>query len=145
LLGIEAGAEHLGLDLMLFTSARSRSTGRRSLTETGWNRVAITSGCILLGRHDDKHDIKALLDQDFPFVFVGRRGDEHGVVPYVGVDYRSATREVTERLLTLGHQRIGFFGDLGQSESAIDRIVGYRDAMESAGFKPMLYSSAVFD
>lgn len=144
LLGIEAGAEQLGLDLMLFTSAPTRSTGRRSLSETGWNRVAITAGCVLLGRHDDKYDIRALLEQDFPFVFVGRRDDEHGPVPYVGVDYRSATHDVVAHLLSLGHQRIGFFGDLGGSESALDRVVGYREAMQDAGRKPMLFNSEAF-
>lgn len=142
--GIEAGAEQLGLDLMLFTSAPSRSTGRRTLSETGWNRVAITDGCILLGRHDDKYDTEAMLAQKFPFVFLGRRDSGDQLVPYVGVDYNDSTRRVVEHLLRLGHRRIAFLGDLGQTESALDRVSGYRDAMKDAGLRPMLFSSTAF-
>lgn len=142
--GIEAGAEEAGVDLMLFTSAPSRSSGRRTLTDTGWNRVSITDGCILLGRQGDKYDIEALLAQNFPFVFVGRRDSEEQIVPFVGADYRTATREVVENLLTLGHERIAFLGDLGPSESASDRVRGYRDAMSTAGLRPMLFNSDAF-
>ena len=142
--GIEAGAEEVGVDLMLFTSAPTGDSGRRSLSDAGWNRISITDGCILLGRQGDKHDIQALSSQRFPFVFVGRRDSDEHVVPYVGADYRSATRQVIEHLLSLGHKRIAFLGDLGTSESARDRVAGYRDAMSAAGQRPMLFSSDAF-
>ncbi|MEI3847094.1 LacI family DNA-binding transcriptional regulator [Microbacterium sp. CCNWLW41] len=142
--GIEAGAEEVGVDLMLFTSAPTRSSGRRTLSDTGWNRISITDGCILLGRQGDKYDIQALSAQRFPFVFVGRRDSDECVVPYVGADYRSATRTVIEHLLTLGHRRIAFLGDLGTSESAADRVQGYREAMASAGLRPMLFNGEAF-
>ncbi|WP_165962825.1 LacI family DNA-binding transcriptional regulator [Occultella glacieicola] len=142
--GIEAGAEELGLDLMLFTSVPSRNTGHRTLSETGWNRVAITDGCILLGRHDDRYDTEAMLAQRFPFVFVGRRDSADRVIPYVGANYRHSTRHVVEHLLALGHRRIAFLGDLGLSESATDRHEGYRDAMTAAGLRPMIFSSDAF-
>lgn len=142
--GIEAGAEESGVDLLLFTSAPSRSSNRRTLSDTGWNRVAITDGCILLGRQGDMYDIEALLAQRFPFVFIGRRDSDKQVVPFIGADYRSATQEVIEHLLTLGHRRIAFLGDLGPSESASDRANGYRDAMAAAGLRPMLFNSDAF-
>lgn len=142
--GIEAAGEELGLDLLLFTSAPSRNTGQRTLSETGWNRVAITDGCILLGRHDDKYDTQAMITQKFPFVFLGRRESADQVVPYVGANYRTSTHRVVEHLLDLGHRRIAFLGDLGESESAIDRVSGYRGAMTAAGLRPMLFNSAAF-
>lgn len=143
LMGIEASAEELGLDLLLFTSAPA-TAGRRHLSETGWNRLGVTDGCILLGRHDDKFDIATLLKKRFPFVFIGRRESSQGEVPYMGADYISATRHVVEHLLRMRHQRIAFLGDLGAAESSVDRVTGYREAMAAAGVRPMMFEHGAF-
>lgn len=140
--GIESAAESLGLDLLLFTSAPSRGSDRRNLADTGWNRVGMTDGCLLLGRQDDKYDTRALIAQRFPFVFLGRRDWTTHEVPYVGADYRSATQHLVQHLLSLGHDRIAFLGDLGESESSLDRVLGYREAMTDAGLRPMLFNNA---
>lgn len=58
----------------------------------------------------------------------------------VSVDHRAAGRLATQHLLDLGHERIGFVGDLerqssGFVSSALHRR-GYRDALESARIRP---------
>lgn len=138
LAGIEAEAEALGCDLMLFTSARV-AHGRRQLFDDGWNRLRITDGCVLLGRHVHRPDLDRLRQDEFPYVFVGRRECGTGPVPYVGADYVTATAEVVRMLVDRGHRRIGFLGDLGPDESSTDRVTGYRTAMEAAGLAPLAF------
>lgn len=61
-------------------------------------------------------------------------------------DELGAARKITERLLALGHRRIGFAGyGRGTSEpswhySSVDRYAGYAQAMEQAGLSPRLLS-----
>ncbi|MET8349059.1 LacI family DNA-binding transcriptional regulator [Micromonospora sp. NPDC005206] len=136
LVGVEAQTEELGCDLLFFTSTPSRE-GRR-LLGGGFRRLGIADGCVLLGRHDDKRDLADLLSRDFPFAFIGRRESDAGTVPYVGADYVTATREVVERLFALGHERVGFVGDLRRDEPSVDRAQGYHQAVRAAGSRPVV-------
>lgn len=144
LVGIEREAEARGLDLLLFTSAPVR-TGRRRLLDDGASRLGMADGCLLLGQHDDKRDLAELIDRGFPFVFVGRRESDAGLVPYAAADYAAATHAVVERLVGLGHERIGYLGDLGPNESHVDRRAGYRAAVRAAGLRPVLLDGTSID
>lgn len=144
LVGMEAQAEESGLDLLMFTSA-PLDGGRRRLADAGWNRLAIADGCILIGRHTDRNEVAWLLERNYPFVFVGRRspmGERE--VPFVGADYITATADLTRRMLEAGHTRIAFVGDLSGTTSALDRISGYRDTVQAAGLRPILFDHGAF-
>jgi len=132
LVGIEHAAEQLGVDMLLFTSARVVD-GRRQLARDGWQRLGIADGCLLLGQHEDQGELQHLLDTNYPFVFVGKRVSEGRMLPYVGADYVAATTRQVERLVALGHRRIGFVGLQGSDQSTLDRIEGYRAAMRAHG------------
>lgn len=134
LLGIEEAAQTHGFDLLLFTSAGS--AGDRAIYRSGVNRLQAADGCVLLGRGGDVDELRRLSQDRLPVVFVGRRdlGAEVGPVAFVGADYAKATQEVTEHLLGLGHQRIAYLGWQDSAEPTVDRLAGYRQAMESAGF-----------
>ncbi|MDR6099993.1 DNA-binding LacI/PurR family transcriptional regulator [Agrobacterium larrymoorei] len=55
----------------------------------------------------------------------------------VSVDNRAAMRELTEKLLNLGHRSILFVGGrFASSDRAINRYRGYCDAMKAAGCQP---------
>lgn len=142
--GIEREAEAQGLDLLLFTSAPVRS-GRRRLLDDGASRLGMADGCLLLGQHDDKRDLAELIGRGFPFVFVGRRESDAGLVPYAAADYAAATQAVVERLVDLGHERIGYLGDLGPNESHKDRRAGYHAAVAAAGLRPVLLDGTSID
>lgn len=144
LAGIEAEAERSGVDLLLYTSARVEN-GRRRLLAEGWDRLRVTDGCILIGRHEHRGELERLVEGGFPFVFVGRRELHSGIVPYVGADYRTATAEVVRRLVALSHERIAYLGDTSEHETAVDRISGYRDAMTAAGLVPLVFDYRDFD
>jgi DNA-binding LacI/PurR family transcriptional regulator len=132
LVGIEHAAERLGVDILLFTSARVVD-GRRRLTRDGWQRLGVADGCLLLGQHEDRGELQHLLDTNYPFVFIGKRGSDGGRLPYVGADYVGATARQVERLAERGHRRIGYVGMRGTDQPTLDRVDGYRTAMKTRG------------
>ncbi len=146
--GIEEESEAQGFDLLLFTSP-GRRQGRRKVYEEGSNRLGIADGCILLGRHTDRDELDRLVDERFPFVFIGRRESSAGPVSYVGGDYAAATAELYERLWSLGHRRIALVGYREESESTADRRTGYLRACRKHRKAPLALSdddpSAVYE
>lgn len=132
LIGIENAAEKLGVDMLLFTSARVVD-GRRQLSRDGWQRLGIADGCLLLGQQEDRGELQHLLDTNYPFVFIGKRSSEGRRLPYVGADYVTATARQVERLAALGHRRIGYVGPQTHDQPTRDRVDGYRQAMRGRG------------
>ncbi|UTT61196.1 substrate-binding domain-containing protein [Cellulosimicrobium cellulans] len=116
----------------MFTSARVVD-GRRRLTRDGWQRLGIADGCLLLGQHEDRGELQHLLDTNYPFVFIGKRGSDGGRLPYVGADYVAATARQVERLVELGHERIGYVGPRGTDQPTLDRVDAYRATMKAHG------------
>lgn len=130
LVGIENAAEQLGVDMLLFTSARVVD-GRRQLARDGWQRLGIADGCLLLGQHEDRGELQHLLDTNYPFVFIGKRVSEGRLLPYIGADYGAASARQVERLVSLGHTRIGYAGPQANDQPTLDRVEGYRQAMRA--------------
>ncbi|WP_283138439.1 LacI family DNA-binding transcriptional regulator [Rhizohabitans arisaemae] len=124
LVGIEAAAEAYGYDLVMFTSATG-SDGRRSIYREGVNRLAITDGCVLLGKHADRGELARLRDDGFPFTYVGRREIPGGAISYSAADYASATARVVDHLAGLGHRRIAYVGTATPGEYTADRDTGF--------------------
>lgn len=92
---------------------------------------------LVVGLNPTPDELVAFRSTDSPVVFVD--SDVPGFSS-VSVDHRAAGRLATRHLLELGHDRIGFVGDLentpsGFVSSALHRS-GYRDALESAGIPP---------
>ncbi len=138
LLGIEEEAEAQGFDLLLFTSG-GRRDGRRRIYDQGTNRLRIADGSVLLGRHNDPQELAQLVEEQFPFVFVGRRESPTGPISYVGADYVAATREVHDRLWALGHRRIGLLSVTEENEPTLDRRSGYEAAARKRRRAPLMY------
>jgi LacI family transcriptional regulator len=80
--------------------------------------------------HDPRVDL--LLDLGVPFVCHGRteRARDHA---WLDIDGEAAFVRATERLLSLGHRRIGFIGAPEQFTYARHRREGYRKALAQAG------------
>lgn len=133
LVGIEEGAEDLGYDLLLFTSA-GHQTGLRRIYRSGVNRLRMADGAILLGNEGSKEELQQLVDEGYPFVFVGRREVARGDVAYAGADYTAATSSVVEAMMAIGHRSIAYLGAPVQTESLTDRREGYRRALAGAGY-----------
>lgn len=129
LVGIEAAAESLGYDMLMFTSATG-SDGGRSIYRDGVNRLQLADGCVVLGKATNKDDIVRLRDEGFDFVLIGRRDIPDDAVTYVTANYDVATTEVVDHLVALGHRRIAYLPSRVASEPADDRDAGFRAARE---------------
>lgn len=134
LIGIEEEAEAQGYDLLLFTNS-CRPDGQRSVYRHGVNRLRLADGSLLLGVEQDKGELVQLVQEGYPFVFVGRRDVPNSNIAYVGADYVTATVQVVAHLIDQGHQRIAYLGETARTESHQDRYVGYIRAMSLAGLQ----------
>ena len=132
LVGIENEAEQAGFNLVLFTNAPTVNK-RRSIFQHGVNSLRLADGAILLGLHDDKTEIKRLIDEKYPFVFIGHREIENGRVPYVTYDATGATIQIMQYLFGLGHRSIAYFRLPQANEPSSDRENGYRLALQQTG------------
>lgn len=129
LTGIEAEAERAGCDLLLFTSAPVAG-GRRQVFH-GRNRLRLADGVLLLGVEMDPEELRRLVDGGFRVVAVGRR-DTPGI-PYVGIDYGTATAALVRRAVDLGHRRVLLLHRPGGGESVRDRRDGVRAGLRGTG------------
>ncbi|GII91578.1 LacI family DNA-binding transcriptional regulator [Sinosporangium siamense] len=127
LVGIEAAAEAHGYDLVLFTSATG-ADGRRSIYRDNVNRLALTDGCVLIGKNADRDELARLRDDGFPFTYVGRREVPGDPIGYSAADYASATAEVVDHLADLGHRRVAYLGSTTPGEYTADRDTGFWEA-----------------
>ena len=62
----------------------------------------------------------------------------------IDIDHRAAAHDMTEHLLGLGHQRIGFIGGPADVSTAVQRESGFRSAMSAAGLQPTLVARGDF-
>lgn len=139
LTGVEAAAESLGVDLLMFTSARVVD-GRRRLLEEG-SRLRMADGCVLLGREMDVDELGRLVETGYPFVAVGRRdGDER--IPYVGADYGTTVAQLVELAVERGHRRFAYLRLPFTAESTVDRLAGFSSALERHGLEAQVTTSA---
>ena len=132
LIGIENEAEQAGFNLVLFTNVPS-SQGRRSIFPHDVNSLRLADGTILLGLHEDKAEIKRLIREKYPFVFIGHREVDEGKIPYVAYDATGATIEIMHHLFELGHTKIAYFRLPQDNEPSSDRHNGYTLALQQAG------------
>ncbi len=119
LVGVEDAAAALGQDLVLFTGAAGQSP-------EAIRRVRVADGCLFFGRHVPDEPIARLVDSGFPIVYIGRRPELGGRIPYVGADYVTASADVVARLRGLGHRRVQYVRETDDAPSSADRERGVR-------------------
>ncbi|HTK08699.1 MAG TPA: LacI family DNA-binding transcriptional regulator [Ktedonobacteraceae bacterium] len=133
LIGIEEEAQAQDYDLLLFT--RPAAHGGRAIYKEGVNSLQVADGAILLGVYEGPDEIAHLLQDGFPFVYVGKREIPGGEIPYVAADYTEATAQVVAYMYSLGHRRILHLFDRNgvQREAHRDRQDGYILAHQRLG------------
>lgn len=90
-------------------------------------------GIILLYSKTDDKIMNYLLDKKFPFTVIGRPHMNAERITYVDNDNIYITKQVTDYLINLGHRKIAFIGVNYDHVFTIDRLQGYKQALEEAG------------
>ncbi|MDE5415570.1 LacI family DNA-binding transcriptional regulator [Alkalihalobacterium chitinilyticum] len=87
---------------------------------------------LLYSRVNDKI-MPFLIEQGFPFVLIGRPYNiDEDQVTFVNNDNFKAAKTVTEYLMLLGHEKIGFIGGNLDYVVTIDHLKGYKQALINA-------------
>lgn len=128
--GVAEVARVEGLDTVLSTSARSEEEVLDRMV-----RGKRVDGVLLLGSRTDDPVIRYVVNAKFPAVLLGRPSDNEPIA-HVNNDNVMAAYEATKHLIALGHERIGFLGGSEELLVTIDRVTGYRKALQEAGFAP---------
>lgn len=95
-------------------------------------RAGEIDGVILFSTHYDEGTIETLLEDNFPFVVMGREIlDER--VSYIVPDYYDGSYKATQYLIELGHRRIAFTTRPELTTANQARLNGYLAALSDAG------------
>ncbi|GAA3329703.1 hypothetical protein GCM10020331_079250 [Ectobacillus funiculus] len=86
---------------------------------------------LLYSRIDDPV-IQYLIEQQFPFVLIGKPHQSTGEVTYIDNDNYLAGRELTEYFISLGHKRLAFIGGSPDLMVTKERLAGFKEALKLA-------------
>ncbi|GLI27118.1 LacI family transcriptional regulator [Agromyces rhizosphaerae] len=128
-----------GMTLVLMTA--SEDDERRRVMD--FVRGGHINGVLLVSSHLDDPMTEQLAAAGVPTVSCGRPIGWESTIASVSADDRSGARVATEHLIGLGRRRIGVITGPLDIGGAIDRLDGYRDALEAAGlpFDPALVAT----
>ncbi len=126
--GISATLGEMDLQLVLLLPQSLRQLQHAEEYLTGGH----VDGALLAGLHADDPLPQRLVDRGLPVVVSGP--PPRGVrASYVDADNRHGGRLATEHLLSLGRRRVATIGGNLDMGSAVDRLLGYREAIAAAG------------
>lgn len=87
-------------------------------------------GVLMVSPYLEEKDVLQMLDHRVPVVLIGYRTDDPGM-DYVDSDNAQAAGQMVDHLVKLGHKKIAFIsGQVKTSRNAVDRLLGFRKAME---------------
>ena len=89
-----------------------------------------TDGVLLVLPSDEV--IAHLAHSGLPYVLIHNQGDQLSNVPSVRITSWEGGFVATQYLISLGHQRIAYIGKTAKAQDAIERIAGYRAALDTA-------------
>lgn len=100
---------------------------------TNRNRV---DGVVVHGPKVDEPRITLLNEIGLPFVVHGRSDNAQQPYSWFDVNNRHALKTLTDHVLKLGHERIGFANGLEKMNFARRRRLGYEEALAEHGIDP---------
>ncbi len=136
--GAAAIAQRYGYYLMIFTAPTPAEERHHSLTLFREGRI---DGVILTTARVHDTLLGDLQREGVPFAVIGRPAGRQ-VTYWVNNDNVADARAATAHLLQLGHRRIGLVTGPRQFVVTLDRMRGFRLAMQEAGQSPRLLAIA---
>jgi LacI family transcriptional regulator len=96
-------------------------------------RQGVVAGIVFSAGQVDDPLFEPLFASQTPMVSVGRSDDDR--VSYVDVDNRGSAQQVASHLLRLGNRRVATIAGPSFAPAAVDRLAGYRAAIEAFGLR----------
>ena len=124
--GAAAAEADKTLVLLVLQDEAAHERARRYL------RPEHVDGVLLMSLHGDDPLPRQLDRAGVPTVLLGRPLGRSGL-PFVDADNRGGARQAVEQLLGLGRRTIATIAAPSSTCAGIDRLDGYRDALEAAG------------
>jgi LacI family transcriptional regulator len=106
----------------------------------------MTDGLLLLLPLNPGAYLETLHAQKFPYVVIDNQGFDDFSPTVVGMNWQGAY-DATHYLIKLGHRRIGFIAGRPGLISAVERLSGYKAALQTHGieFDPRLVATGNFN
>jgi DNA-binding LacI/PurR family transcriptional regulator len=130
--GIGMGAHEKQYALHMSTGATADEIYEGVVQMVQGRRV---DGVVVLYSKIEDEILTYLLEQNFPFVVIGKPFKNVDQITHVDNDNYRAAKEATEYLIQLGHERIGFVGGNLNLVVTIDRLLGYEKAIRNANLE----------
>jgi LacI family transcriptional regulator len=92
-----------------------------------------TDGALMLLTKESNDQLRALVQQGYPFVVLDPRSPVDEGTPVVSAAHWAGAKAATEHLLSLGHRRIGVITGPHGWVASVDRLDGYQAALAGAG------------
>lgn len=126
--GIAVAADQRDYFVML---SLGESNFRHTVDEIA--RQGVVAGIVFVAGQVDDPLLEPLLASKTPMVSIGRSDDDR--VSYVDVDNRASAQQMTSYLLRLGHRRVATIAGPSFAPAAVDRLDGYRAAIDAFGLR----------
>ncbi|SIS80687.1 LacI family DNA-binding transcriptional regulator [Salimicrobium salexigens] len=128
--GISKACQENDYSLNLTTGESEEAIFRDVIKMVQGKRV---DAIVVLYSKEDDQVVPYLMQQNFPFVMVGKPLMEASNIMYVDNDNVQASNEATDYLIQLGHERIGIVGGEADFEVTKARVEGYKKALALHG------------
>jgi len=125
--GIDAELSLSDLDLILYTTHRMASKEAAYVANLAKGMV---DGLLLVLPRSPADFVGTLTQRNFPFVLIDHQGTGQDC-PAVGATNWQGAYHATEYLIKLGHRQIGFISGSMDLGCAVDRLSGYRAALQT--------------
>ncbi|SFB96902.1 transcriptional regulator, LacI family [Bacillus sp. OV322] len=89
-------------------------------------------GIVLLYSKIEDGIIAYLRERKFPFTVIGKPSDHVEEITHVDNDNYRASKEATDYLIKLGHEKIGFIGGKLNLVVTVERLLGYKESLQEA-------------
>jgi LacI family transcriptional regulator len=127
--GIDDALASVSYDLMLYTAHNSK---HRESAFVATVTSGLVDGLLLVLPAAPESYLESFLIRGFPYVLIDHGGGyEEG--PSIGATNFQGAIDATRYLIELGHRRIGFVTGIMNMGCAIDRLKGYRQALQDHG------------
>ncbi len=130
--GVDAELAANRYDLMLYTTHRQKT--KESIYVATITR-GLADGLLLLLPTNVEGYMNSLQQQQIPHVLIDYQAVDHKYTSTVQCTNFEGAYEATSYLIDLGHRRIAYIIGLQEMQCSVDRLAGYRTALEDHGIE----------